>query len=478
MHDILPARQELLEYIVENSTRPIFLCSGDELKLEFANKAAHAIWNTVPTALGTPIAGLMPALKSRHHSLLQSVLTTGNPVSFELSIARLTDQSVRHYHFTFENVTGFLISGTGILCTATDVTALINAKEVVEESEKQFRQIADAVPQIVWVTDPSGSHEYFNQQWYDYTQSNFDESKGSGWAKFVHPDDVEQSWVVWNHSLATGETYDYEYRIRNGITGMYRWFLGRAVPIFDEQGKIIRWFGTCTDVEAQKQLLQQKDDFIGIASHELKTPLASLKAVLQLMARLPVPDLDHRLKMLINQGNTSVNKLTTLVDSLLNVTKLNQTKIELNREEFRVAAMVSSCCTHVNLEGKHEIVVTGDRDVTVFADHHRIEQVIVNLVNNAIKYAPESKNIYINISKEGDYVKVSVTDCGPGIAPEKLPHLFERYYRADENGGQISGLGLGLYIANVIISKHHGTMGVESTPGKGSTFWFTLPIGK
>ena len=138
--------------------------------------------------------------------------------------------------------------------------------------------------------------------------------------------------------------------------------------------------------------------------------------------------------------------------------------------------MLNACCNHIRIAGKHNLIIQGDKQLQVHADEHGIDQVVVNLVNNAVKYAPDSKEIYLTISKEGDAAKIAVKDNGPGIPAEKIPHLFDRYYRAEASGFQNSGLGLGLFICAEIIKRHGGEVGVESQTGEGSTFWFTLPL--
>ena len=153
-----------------------------------------------------------------------------------------------------------------------------------------------------------------------------------------------------------------------------------------------------------------------------------------------------------------------------------KTELKLNKTSFTIAEMLNGCCSHVRIAGKHRLIVQGDMQLQVIADEHSIDQVVVNLVNNAVKYAPESKDIFMMVSREGDMAKIAVVDTGSGIPPEKLPHLFDRYYRAESSGFQNSGLGLGLFICSEIIKRHGGDIGVESELGKGSTFWFTLPL--
>jgi signal transduction histidine kinase len=213
-----------------------------------------------------------------------------------------------------------------------------------------------------------------------------------------------------------------------------------------------------------------------VASHELKTPLTTLKASLQLINRvLQNENISEKLKLLVEKSNYNLQKLTTLVDDLLSSTKIEQGQLILNKSIFTVAQLIDDCCDHVRLEGTHELVTSGDLSLQVSADWQKIDQVMINLVNNAVKYAPKSAKILIHISKENDMVKVSVQDFGIGIPAEKLPQLFDRFYRVDNSGVQYSGLGLGLYISAEIVKKHGGILAAESTIGHGSKFWFTLP---
>jgi signal transduction histidine kinase len=205
--------------------------------------------------------------------------------------------------------------------------------------------------------------------------------------------------------------------------------------------------------------------------------MTSIKASMQLLDRLiKVDPSSDKIPQFINRGNSSLNKMQQLVDSLLNVSKITAGQLTLYKTRFLAAQMINECCDHVRLTGTHELELTGDTELELYADRQRIDQVVVNFVNNAVKYAPDSNRIVINISKQGDMAQVSVQDFGKGIPAENIPHLFERYYRVDTSGIQYSGLGLGLYISSEIIERHGGEMGVESEIGKGSTFWFTIPL--
>jgi signal transduction histidine kinase len=247
-------------------------------------------------------------------------------------------------------------------------------------------------------------------------------------------------------------------------------------PIKDENGTVLLWVGTATDIQEIKQLQQQKDDFISIASHELKTPVTTLKASLQVMEMMknnPKPD---KFADMIGRANKSMNRVTSLIDDLLNVSKFSQGQFILNKNVITLSKIVNDCSNHIRAIGPYNIKVTGDMKLQVNADPERIEQVLTNLINNAIKYAPKSEEIKVHIERTDQFVKVSVIDEGPGIAPEKVPNIFDRYFRAENSGYHSSGLGIGLYICSEIIKKHQGEIGVNTELGKGSTFWFTLPV--
>lgn len=178
---------------------------------------------------------------------------------------------------------------------------------------------------------------------------------------------------------------------------------------------------------------------------------------------------------LIDQSANSLEKLNKLVDDLLNIHRVTGGHLELSKEWFTVSELLNVCCDHVRIDGKHDLIVKGDLNAKIYADEHRIDQVVVNFVNNAVKYAPHSKTIELIVEQLADAVKVSVKDYGEGIDPQVQPYIFDRYYRASHKGKGYSGLGLGLYISAEIIRKHGGKIGVESKLGGGSSFWFTIP---
>ena len=343
------------------------------------------------------------------------------------------------------------------------------------ESESRFRVMMETMPKIAWTNTLGGEATFFNKHWYDYTGMTEEQSIGWGWAAAIHPDDLPYFTENYKKILKSGGKGGFEAREKRA-NGDYRWHQVRMQPVINDAGEVQLWVGVATDIHELKNLQQQKDDFISIASHELKTPITSLKASLQLLDKLKETPSVLTVPKLITQANKSLGRLNVLVEDLLNVSKLNQGQINLKKEPFNIQQLINDCCQYIRIEDIYSVVVTGDVKLQANADPKRIEQVVINFLNNAIKYAPASKEINIKIEKAGSLAKVSVTDKGPGIHPDKVPHLFDRYFRVDDSGIQFSGLGLGLYISAEIIKRHGGQIGVDTEVGKGSTFWFTISI--
>lgn len=349
-------------------------------------------------------------------------------------------------------------------------------RHLVEQSEVRYLSILNSLPHIAWTTTNEVIIDFVNKRWYEFTGLVEEETEYWGWEASVHTEDyITAKSAMRKIILGTrGGEFDLRYKRADG---QYRWHLCRVEPVFSSSGSVAFWIGTATDIEELKRLQQQKDDFINIASHELKTPLTSLKVSIQLIneRKTVLSPLMH--SNLMARATKSLDKIVQLVDDLLNVGKFTHGQLEMRKCWFKPAHLLSDYVIDLHSEAIHTLKFKGDLQLEIFADPKRIEQVLVNFVNNAVKYAPDSKEIIVEISNVGKKVKISVTDKGPGIPSDLLPHLFDRYYHAENRGFQNTGLGLGLYICAEIIDKHEGEIYVSSEPGKGSVFWFLLPSG-
>jgi PAS domain S-box-containing protein len=270
--------------------------------------------------------------------------------------------------------------------------------------------------------------------------------------------------------------YNIIYTIQNreGIKRIVE-ATGRAK--FDADGNANHFNGILQDVTEDYQLQVRKDEFISVASHELKTPITSLSASMQILQKLVKTDpTSEKVPAFVNKASNNLSKLIHLLDDLLNVTKIQQGQLALNINRFDLVELIKDCADQINPINEYDFVFMGDEELMVYADYRRIDQVMINLIGNAIKYSPSSKRIEITVNHDDERATVCVRDFGIGINPQKLPHLFDRYYHVDALGHQFSGLGLGLYISSEIITRHNGKIGVDSNAGNGSNFWFTIPL--
>ena len=229
--------------------------------------------------------------------------------------------------------------------------------------------------------------------------------------------------------------------------------------------------------EAIHQLMSKKDEFISIASHELKTPMTSMKGYLQIIDRISQKEKNPAYKNYITKANKQVDKVVNLIDDLLDVSKIEAGKMQYNFVPFNINDVLDDCITFSQLTSlSHKIIINGETNCMVIGDRNRIEQVICNLLSNAVKYAPNTTEILIDIKRDAKNLIFSIIDYGFGIAKDKQENLFKKFSRLDNTSHQISGLGIGLFLSHEIISRHGGDMFVKSEVGKGSTFSFTLPL--
>jgi signal transduction histidine kinase len=228
--------------------------------------------------------------------------------------------------------------------------------------------------------------------------------------------------------------------------------------------------------QTAEELMSKKDEFMSIASHELKTPITTLKASLQVLEKMSFSNDElGKAAPFIEKASRQVNKLTDIVQELLDVTRIQSGSLQLHKTDFNLMDMVKQCVDECLATGTHAVDIAGDDSIMVHADVNRIDQVLTNLLTNAFKYSPSAMPVSVLVEKTTDgRAKVTVSDKGIGIPEEKIGNIFDRFYRVENTSQNFSGIGLGLYISAEIIKRHDGDIGVSSTPGKGSSFWIVL----
>jgi hypothetical protein len=356
-----------------------------------------------------------------------------------------------------------------------------------EANEQRYRFLAESIPQQVWTAHPDGALDYVNQQTVEYFSRPEKEIVGENWQQVIHPDDLPACIERWEQSLKTGEVYEVEFRLRRGVDGDYRWHLGRALPMRDADGRIIRWFGTNTDIDDQKRLYRlaqeanrAKDAFLATVSHELRTPLTSMMGWAELL-KLGMLD-EKGQRHALNVIESSARAQAQLIGDLLDISRIISGKLRLEVQPVELPPIIKAAMdvVHPAAEAKSiQLVARMGRSVgMVSGDPDRLQQVVWNLLSNAVKFTPEGGRVEVSLRRVSARAEIIVADNGAGISQDFLPHVFEHFRQADSTSTRKhGGLGLGLAIVRRLIELHGGTVEAESAgEGHGATFRIRLPL--
>ncbi|RYZ21145.1 MAG: PAS domain S-box protein [Chitinophagaceae bacterium] len=400
-----------------------------------------------------------------------------------------------------------------------DITFAENAEHLLQAQNdelqrlyEEFRFVTDFMPQMVWSSRADGFHDFFNKQMYDYTGLSYDELKGEdGWGRVVHPDDQARAREAWLEALATGSVYEVEYRFRRQ-DGVYRWFLGRALPMRNERGEVVKWFGTCTDIHDNKLLadvLEQKVrerteeltrsnseleasnsellQFASVASHDLKEPLRKIHIFSNIIRDRYLDMAQEGARDYIDRIINSSARMTKLINDLLAYSRLS----------------VNHFFEHVDLNQVLQEVLSDlelfieERDAKVEADHlpeleavpGQLRQVLQNIISNALKFTRPGVAPHIQIrctyleqlsldaapAASGPYCRITIADNGIGFDDQYAAKIFTIFQRLHSRE-KYDGTGIGLAITKKILDRHNGLVTAHSKEGEGSTFILILPL--
>ena len=440
---------------------------------------------------GLSLWEVLPELKGQGlFSLLGQVYRTGEKITRTDELVFFLNEAgemVEHY-FDFVFQPWYDAKGRiqGVMNIAMEVTERMKRRLQIEESQRSLVELANAMPQLVWVADPEGVITYYNNRLQEF--SGMEERGAATWAweDMVHPEDQPATRGLWEKAQARGSIYEQEHRLQLA-DGSYHWFLSRAIPQCNEEGRVEKWFGTATDIDAIKKLQQQKDDFLKIASHELRTPITSIRASIQFLVtqfreeeeltRLPSSGSMWTALEIVDK---QIRKLTRLLSELLDISKIDSGKLLLNPVVFDMAELVEEVRQEiVPIHSNHSINVRNDAGATLLkGDRDKMTQVLTNLLNNAIKYSPDAPEIGVELLNPAPgKIRICIRDRGIGIDPDDQERIFERFYRVPGAEERLyPGFGIGLYLAREIVEQHKGEIAVESEKGRGSVFSVTLPL--
>ena len=534
-NEALSEERQHLRGLFEQAPGFMAALSGPDHVFTMANAAYLQVVGR-ENVIGKPVREALPEVVEQGFlDLLNRVYRSGQPfVGRSIRIVLGQDagggQDERFLDFVYQPI--FDPSGqvSGIFVQGHDVTEQKRTEEALRESEERFRVIANSIDQMIWATQPDGYHDYYNQRWYEFTGVPDGSTDGEAWNGMFHPEDQPRAWKIWRHSLATGEPYHIEYRLRHR-SGEYRWVLGRAQPVRDEHGRITRWYGSCTDIHALKQAqdelresreqalrneaetgrlasilaervaeLDAANDeiqrFAYIVSHDLRAPLVNVMGFTsELESAQAVIEQFYR-KVLDADSNLVSAETRTAVEadlpeaigfirsSTVKMDKLINAILKLSREGRRVLAPESigmrqlleaqrQSVAHQLQERGAELTIEPVPDLT--GDRLAIEQIFGNLIDNAVKYVDPSRSGRIAIRGRdlGVNVAYEIEDNGRGIDPKDFERVFDLFRRSGVQDQQ--GEGIGLAHVRALVRRLGGTISVSSRLGEGSTFTVVLP---
>jgi PAS domain S-box-containing protein len=388
----------------------------------------------------------------------------------------------------------------GFVALVNDVTENRQVEETLRQSEERYRYLTESIPQLVWTANGSGVLLDVNQRWSSFTGLTLAQARAEGWTAVVHPDDVATLGRNWAIAQQEGTNYQAEGRMRRA-DGVYRWHLHQAVPLKDAEGRVIKWFGTATDIEDKKQLEQQrinllsqeqaareqaeaanriKDEFLAVLSHELRSPLNPILGWSRLLQTRQFDSEGTNRALQTIERNAKLQ--AQLIEDLLDVSRILRGKLVLNVCPVNLVAVIESALETVRLAAEAKQIqiqtVLPTEQLSVSGDAARLQQIVWNLLSNAVKFTPDGGQIDVLLDRVDTYARIQVKDTGRGIQPSFLPYVFDYFRQEDgKTTRKFGGLGLGLAIVKHLAELHGGTVFAESLgEGQGATFAFQLPL--
>ncbi|SDF49703.1 PAS domain S-box-containing protein [Mucilaginibacter pineti] len=481
--NLLEEKQAILSAIIASTDDTIVSKSLEGIITSWNPAAENMFGYTAEEAIGKHISLIIPDDRLEEENFIIGQIKSGKKVD--------------HFETVRQSKSGILIPISVTVSPIIDSRGnIIGASKIARDISEQKRSVERkaTLAAIVNTSDDaiiSKTLDGIITSWNRSATKIFGYDEGEAVGKHISliipPDRIqEESFII--GEIKKGNKVDHFQTFRRTKIGELIPISLSVSPIEDDNGNIIGASKIARDIsgdhatqkekadlyEQLKDLNAKKDEFIALASHELKTPLTSIHGYMQILSQRVT---DEKNKMFVQKTKKQVAKLSALVADLLDVSKIEAGKLQFSNEALAIREVVEDAIdliSHSN-EGYEISLHTDLNEQLIYGDAHRIEQVMINLLTNAIRYAPGQHKIEVYLSRESDFIKIGVKDHGVGIAPDKLNDIFSRFYRVDDKNPQISGLGIGLYLCYEIVMRHQGKIWAESKLNQGSTFWFTLP---
>lgn len=473
-----------LRYMLSDAPVAIAVFTGRELFIESANKKALEAWGKTDEIIGKTLEEAIPEIIGQGFlPILDLVFTSGEPyvgneVKALLPHGDLIQEA--YTNFVYQPLKDADGNTTSIMLVASLITEQVLARKKVEHAEEMLRFALEAADIGTWFIDVKTQQMVTTprlKELYGYN-GNEDMTFLQAMAQVIdeHRGMVEEKI---NHAIAAGGRYDISFSARRFHDQKLVWLRALGKLVSDNNGTVRKFSGVVMDITEQKEDEQRKNDFIGMVSHELKTPLTSLIAYVQILQGRMAKTGDIFTINALSKMNIQLKKMGEMINGFLNVSRLESGKILLEKTDFNLQELLKDVVEETMLTvTTHELVfLPCDPPVIIHADQPKIAAVVSNLLSNAIKYSPRGKIVTIRCEATDNTILVSVKDEGMGIKPQDIDKLFDRFYRVNSKHTEtISGFGIGLYLSAEIVQHHEGKIWVESKSGSGSTFYFSLPI--
>ncbi|WP_183557094.1 ATP-binding protein [Mucilaginibacter sp. SP1R1] len=473
--------EQRINDLITQAPVAISFLKGYELIIESANPHILELWDKQNDIIGKPLAAALSGAQGRAYvQLLREVYKNGHiqyGSETKVWLYRNGYRNLFYFDFVYKPVKDASSMVTGVMIVATEVTKQVVARQLLEDAEERLRLAIEATGIATWDLDMLNDIIITSPRLTEIFGLDPDEKVTHQQLRdMVHPDDKQTLLKAFEIAEKTS-IYLYDARVV-WADGSIRWIRTSGKLIFDDRHKPLRMLGTTHDITERKQDELMKNDFIAMASHELKTPLTSLKAYTQLLVVKAKKMGDAFFIGALEKSENQINKMTRLIHGFLDMSKIESGKLQLNATVFDVNLLTAEVVAD-SLPGamEHDILFNAGAPVLITADKEKIAEVIGNLISNAVKYSAKGSTVTITTKTEGQQLRLSVKDQGIGLKQKDQQKIFQRFFRVDnERTRGLSGFGIGLYLSAEIIRMHHGKIAVESEEGKGAEFYFLLPL--
>ncbi|WP_020605543.1 PAS domain-containing sensor histidine kinase [Spirosoma spitsbergense] len=513
----IKASEQQLRSLVESAPFPIGVYAGREMRILLANQSILDIWEKGNDVIGKRFSDILPELENQQiFAQLDRVYTTGTPFhAHSQRVELVVDGKIRPYYFNYSFTPLVDAQGQvyGVMNTAADVTDLALAKQQIEESENRFRTLANSIDQLAWIANADGWIHWYNERWYEYTGTNLEQMQGWGWQLVHHPDHQDRVVSFIREAWGRDQPFELTFPLRDKA-GNYRWFLTRVYPVKDEQGQIIQWVGTNTDIDEQKTMAERLEQLVAertqqleasiqglersnrnleqfayVASHDLQEPLRKIQSFGDMLKNQYADSLDEGVDYL-NRMQSAASRMSTLINDLLSYSRIS------TRQDASVPVQLGEVVEMVlnNLEvaiGETSAQIIVESLPSIQGDASQLSQLFQNLLSNALKFRRDGVIPIIRVSclrvKAADlpssvrpveiadlYYCIDVSDNGIGFDDKYADRIFGVFHRLHSRN-QYPGTGIGLAICEKVAANHGGGITASSQPGQGARFMVYLP---